>query len=230
MIVKRILSYFRISNFEFRISYIILTIALLIISLSSPVYSDIYKWVDDQGNIHYSDDYYGIPERYRSKIKDTPSSNNGERQGISRPQSGSVETPEKEVLDKEGDTSVNTMDQSSRGTEFLPGDIGDIEDITDNRAVTLIKGMSPGVDKSGNALLSGKVKNNTGYTLSDIEITFHLYDSAGRTIDVVYEPVAGAKQEGVLAGGETGKFNIETFTPLTKVKSYKYFITWKGYQ
>lgn len=217
---------------------IILTISLLVISLSSTGYSDTYKWVDDQGDVHYSDDYYSIPEGYRNRIKEvevedrSPSLNNRRGQGIGPPQSEPTNTGEEDTPVGEGGSSENTTGESSQqtGSGASPKDSLDIDDIKDSRAVTIIDGISPKIDRTGNTFFSGKVKNNTKYTLRDIEISFHLYDSTGKTIDVVNGQAVGAKKGGILEGGEIGDFNIETFTPYTKVRSYKYFITWKGFK
>ncbi len=41
-----------------------LTIGLLTISLL--VHGEVYKWIDDKGDVHFTDDYSSIPEKYRS--------------------------------------------------------------------------------------------------------------------------------------------------------------------
>jgi hypothetical protein len=43
-------------------------IAALIIGLLtilSLVHADVYRWIDDKGNVHFTDDYSEIPEKYR---------------------------------------------------------------------------------------------------------------------------------------------------------------------
>lgn len=40
-----------------------LTIGLLTIPFL--VHSELYKWIDDKGDVHFTDDYSNIPERYR---------------------------------------------------------------------------------------------------------------------------------------------------------------------
>ncbi len=44
--------------------FIFLCIALLAISISSS-YAEMYKWVDDKGTVHFTDDLSNIPEKYR---------------------------------------------------------------------------------------------------------------------------------------------------------------------
>ncbi len=45
------------------------SIALLLL-LNSPALGDIYKWMDDRGVTHYTDDLKKIPEKYRSGAED----------------------------------------------------------------------------------------------------------------------------------------------------------------
>ena len=40
-----------------------LTIGLLTIPFL--VHAEVYKWIDDKGNVHFTDDYSSIPDRYR---------------------------------------------------------------------------------------------------------------------------------------------------------------------
>ena len=40
-----------------------LTIGLL--TIPSFVYAEVYKWIDDKGNVHFTEDYSKIPEKYR---------------------------------------------------------------------------------------------------------------------------------------------------------------------
>ncbi|MEK6545924.1 MAG: DUF4124 domain-containing protein, partial [Nitrospinota bacterium] len=45
----------------------ILTFTLLFYSENS--YSEIYKWVDENGIVHFSDDLKKIPEEYRGRVE-----------------------------------------------------------------------------------------------------------------------------------------------------------------
>lgn len=44
-------------------------IVIILFAVSSTTYSEIYKWVDEKGTIHFADDISKIPERYREKIE-----------------------------------------------------------------------------------------------------------------------------------------------------------------
>ena len=43
---------------------VILFIVILIFSVS-PVYGEMYKWVDEKGALHFTDDLSKVPEKYR---------------------------------------------------------------------------------------------------------------------------------------------------------------------
>ncbi len=38
-------------------------------------YAQVYKWVDNKGGIHFTDNYYQIPERYRNQITSVKQAN-----------------------------------------------------------------------------------------------------------------------------------------------------------
>jgi hypothetical protein len=44
-----------------------LTISLLIIPF--PVYAEVYKWVDEKGTVHFTDDNSRIPEKYEQQVE-----------------------------------------------------------------------------------------------------------------------------------------------------------------
>src|SRR5512139_797840 len=51
---------------------LIVLVALLVFS-SAALGQEVYRWVDDQGTVHFTDDLSLVPEKYRDKIqKKTP--------------------------------------------------------------------------------------------------------------------------------------------------------------
>ena len=51
-------------------------VILLIIFISSTCLAETYRWVDEKGTIHFTEDYGSIPEKYRGRVqerKDKPS-------------------------------------------------------------------------------------------------------------------------------------------------------------
>jgi hypothetical protein len=45
-------------------------IALLLLALTPPALADIYRWEDEAGVLHFTDDPSSIPERYRGRVQD----------------------------------------------------------------------------------------------------------------------------------------------------------------
>jgi hypothetical protein len=65
----------------------ILAFLTIILLIAQSVCAQAYKWVDDEGNMHFTDEYGQIPEKYREKIKKeirweekTPDQNKSETQ------------------------------------------------------------------------------------------------------------------------------------------------------
>jgi hypothetical protein len=51
-----------------KIAYLV--VLMLLLSNTSPSFATLYKWTDDQGQIHYTDDIKKIPEKHKVKAKD----------------------------------------------------------------------------------------------------------------------------------------------------------------
>jgi hypothetical protein len=47
----------------------ILLILCLSIFIATPVFAQVYKWVDEKGSVHYTDDVTKIPEKYRPRTE-----------------------------------------------------------------------------------------------------------------------------------------------------------------
>ncbi len=45
--------------------YVFLLVILLVMVVSPAAYADMYKWVDEKGTVHFTDDVSKIPEKYR---------------------------------------------------------------------------------------------------------------------------------------------------------------------
>jgi hypothetical protein len=51
-----------------KMRHIVLFVAILI-GIASLAFGDMYKWVDEKGTVHFTDDYFKIPERYRTEVE-----------------------------------------------------------------------------------------------------------------------------------------------------------------
>ncbi len=76
-------------------------IILLIVYFPGNSFSEVYKWVDEKGVVHFSDDLTTIPEKFRSKT---------EKMGFSYEESKKEEFTRKKV--------DNERDQLGRGEEY----------------------------------------------------------------------------------------------------------------
>ena len=82
-----------------------LLLVFLLIFLASPVNSEVYKWTDSKGTVHFTDDPSLIPEEYR-------------------PKSFGTETPQKEEAPKGTEESsdqkapIASKDNAGRGEEY----------------------------------------------------------------------------------------------------------------
>ena len=47
-----------------KMKFIILLIIIFVV-IVPPVYGEMYKWVDEKGTVHFTDDLSSIPEKYR---------------------------------------------------------------------------------------------------------------------------------------------------------------------
>lgn len=45
-------------------------IALIFLALTAPALADIYRWEDESGVLHFTDDPSSIPEKYRGRVRD----------------------------------------------------------------------------------------------------------------------------------------------------------------
>jgi clan AA aspartic protease (TIGR02281 family) len=51
-----------------KMRHVILCVAILI-GIASLAFGDMYKWVDEKGTVHFTDDYSKIPEWYRTEVE-----------------------------------------------------------------------------------------------------------------------------------------------------------------
>ncbi len=83
----------------------IILIILLTLLAIEPSYSQVYRWVDEKGVVHFTDDFMNIPEKYRPKM---------DKVGV--PEGKAEAKPEGEpVTKKKGEIY---RDQLGRGEEY----------------------------------------------------------------------------------------------------------------
>jgi len=76
--------------------------------LSTPAFSQVYKWIDEKGSVHFTDDVTKIPEQYRSRTEQVP---------VLREESG----PKMEDTPSAGKKEEVYKDRLGRGEEHWRG-------------------------------------------------------------------------------------------------------------
>jgi hypothetical protein len=90
------------------------TLILLIILCVSPSFAQIYKWVDEDGGVHYADDLTSVPEKYRRSMMKVEGVDLGGGKG-------SNENPPKNRED-------NYKDRLGRGEDYWRGQVAESKD------------------------------------------------------------------------------------------------------
>ena len=86
----------------------LLFIVLFILLTSQVSFAQVYKWVDEKGVTHFTDDMTQLPEKYRPKA-----------QGVQTPQENEDIKPEEEIVPKK-DVSYH-KDRLGRGEDYWKG-------------------------------------------------------------------------------------------------------------
>jgi hypothetical protein len=77
---------------------------------------EVYKWVDEKGIVHFTDDLGQVPEKYREKIqKEKPPKEPTPSPPISPP---SIEPPKRTEAEKEAESAPGQKDILGRGEEW----------------------------------------------------------------------------------------------------------------
>ncbi len=180
---------------------------LILLLLPGTAFSETFKWVDKNGETHFTDDYLKIPREYRDRIK--------KRKGSPT----SVIKPEPAVIKEKSIEPVKMEEADPMGKE-VPQE--------GKKKITMLKKITSTVDEKGNAVFSGKIRNNSKELFSSMEIVFTLQDHDGKIFKKTSFTVSG-KTTGVLKGGETGSFEARTGAPINSIGSYKYVVNWKNF-
>lgn len=184
-------------------------ISVLIFLFSETAYSEIYKWVDDKGEVHFTDNLSYIPEQYlnqvqRKLVKETKEKVSPESPVV-KEKKAKVETPPVPVKEE---------------TKIKEGVSPD-----DPNAVT-IDGEIKQEGKEKMVIYSGSAKNNSNTELNNVEIIFTIRGKDGKEENLSSQ-IKGKKGGGVLEQGEVGSFAVQPDTPFPSIAGYGYSFKWK---
>ncbi|MBI5187207.1 MAG: DUF4124 domain-containing protein [Nitrospinae bacterium] len=177
--------------------------------MSSPVFSETFKWVDKGGKTYFTDDFLKVPSEYRNQV---------ERRNGSGPVMEKKETPKTE--------KAKTASQPRENAQAKPSE--EKNAMKEEEKVSVLDKIIPAVDDNGNAVFSGRIKNNSKEILSSVEIIFTVEDPQGKALEIVGSSVDG-ELKGTLKGGETGFFIVRSNAPINSMGAFKYNVKWKSF-
>lgn len=179
----------------------------LLILLSSGAFhgaasADIYKWVDDTGKVHFTDDPY-----------------EAERKGARPAASGEVRKPEEDqapeqdepAAAEEGDAEEKKGEAQREGSVEL---VGDIE-------------FRPSA--GGRAILSAAIKNGTSMPVRDVWLDVFLFTREGERFDYSIRLSGGKTAPDRLTPGEVGIIEHETDLAPEEIFAHKYRLSWREF-
>lgn len=193
----------------------IFIIPLFIFSLSYIAYSQtIYKWVDDQGNIHFTTNYNSIPPGYRNQVHereraeeaDTTKETQREKEGVTSP----VISPIEESIEIQAAPSLPLPEETSRKAEKGTGPKVEFEGrywITDLTAKAEVTESGIGTDIDFKDDLGLKDEN-----FPDVRFTW--YTGPKSKLRLAYTQVAYSGEKNV---ERTIEFDGKTYTAGTRV-------------
>ena len=188
-------------------------VLFVVLFFPDAIFAEMFKWVDQEGNTHFTDDYLKVPGKYKQKVT---------IKELASPATEGKEPPDKAA----GKETV-----PSKPAEPVPPaekEISVQEEKEKGEVVSIVGQTTPKVDAKGNLVFAGKVKNNTKEVLSSVEIVFNLMDRSEKVIKTITSPVSG-QIAGTLKGGETGTYETITTVPYGEMGSYQYSINWKSF-
>jgi hypothetical protein len=181
---------------------------------SGNAYSEIYKWVDDKGEVHFTDNPSNIPEQYLNQTeRKTPPPLLREQPTTPPLLRG---TEKKEAVTEKSPAPVK---EETKVKEGVSPD--------DPNAVTLDGGIKEETkEKREKVTYSGMAKNNSNTELNNIEIFFTIKGKDGKE-ETLSSLIKGKKGEGILEPGEAGSFTIQPETPFPSIAGYGYSFKWR---
>ena len=178
------------------------------------VYSEIYKWTDEKGEVHFSDNYSNIPEQYLNQVQRKPVKPAKDIKEKTSPQPSPLK--EKETAIEKPSAPIK---EETKVKEGVSPD--------DPNAVTIDGGVKEeATEKKEKVIYSGSAKNNSNAELNSVEITFTIRGKDGKEENLSL-PIKGKKGEGVLEQGETASFSVQPETPFPLIAGYGYNFKWK---
>jgi len=194
----------------------VLLISFLIFLFSDTAYSEIYKWVDDKGEAHFTDNPSAIPPQYLNQIQRKPV-----KETAVPP---SVKGADKDIKDK---IPVESPVVKAKEAEKSTASVKEGIQPDDAGAVTLDGTIKEDAkEKRERVIYSGIAKNNSNAELNNVEIFFTIKGKDGKE-ENISSLIKGKKGDGILGEDESGSFSIQPETPFPSITGYGYNFKWR---
>lgn len=233
----------------------ILLSVLLVLFLLLPIvpaHAEIYKWVDDEGKTHFTQNPAEIPEKFRNQIP--PTKQPTPKPEESKKELGYGSNEPVEDLDSEGSPKVIRVEPTEPAEEPIqpaepvvsrpaPKKTGLEEpegegatpqaakeanvDPDSKEAVTVAGGIQMNPGEGGRAAFSGTVRNNTQVMMNTVSLVITIEGTEGKVLEALSVPVPGNKGTGFLDPAEEVPFSVQSGSGFDQIQSYQYNLKWK---
>ncbi|HAP66823.1 MAG TPA: hypothetical protein DCQ99_03210 [Nitrospinae bacterium] len=189
----------------------IIVLALAFILYSKSSYSEIYKWMDDKGEAHFTDNPAVIPEQYLNQVwrKTTP-------RVLSEQPPAPPLLRENEVVNEK--SPAPPKEDTNIKEAVSPNDLNAV---TVNGRI-----KEEATEKKEKVIYSGLAKNNSNAELNGVEIIFTIRGKDGKEENLP-SLIKGKKGGGILEQGETASFSVQPETPFPSIAGYGYSFKWR---
>jgi hypothetical protein len=210
---------------------------------------EIYKWVDEEGKVHLTQNPAEVPEKYRDQIPELKGKKLRERPtpvpavgyGTTddfgeEPPAPAEETdeslrlegvPEEELVPEEGTAEPLPAEQPAPKKEELP--VAKVDPNAEN-AVTVVGGLSMAPGDGGGVVFTGKVRNNSEANLNSVVLKITIRGEDNNPLESNEVTIAGNKGAGFLDAFEEAGFTLPMATEFNAVSGYQYSLNWKFIQ
>lgn len=199
-----------------RLAAAILAFLLLSVFQAFPVQAQVYKWVDEQGNVHYTDN----PDLAKRK-------SGGKSQLIQRATGRSLGSTPSPTADAGAPAS---RDYAPADVTEAPAEAGAAQPDTPSapeKSVVLVGDFDIGLSMTGRAEIRATVRNDFDSPVDGLRldvILFHVNRSRAADLQIPF--TGGKKRPSMLMPGESGTFVYETELEPEEIAGYRYRIVW----
>lgn len=189
---------------------------LLSVFQALPVQAQVYKWVDEQGNVHYTDNP-DMAKRKSGGKSEVIQRATGRSLGATPPATAGAGAPASR------DYAPASAPEAPPGAEPAQPDTPSAHE----KSVVLVGGFEIGPSMTGRAEIRATVRNDFDSPVDGLRldvILFHVNRSRAADLQIPF--TGGKKRPSMLMPGESGSFVYETELEPEEIAGYRYRIVW----